>query len=26
VEYTVPAAGQLEVESVLLHDTKGWVD
>ena len=26
VEYTIPAAGSLEVESVLLHDTKGWVD
>ncbi len=26
VEYTIPAAGELEVESVLLHDTKGWVD
>ena len=26
VEYTISAAGQLEVESVLLHDTKGWVD
>ena len=26
VEYTIPAAGSLEIESVLLHDTKGWVD
>lgn len=26
VEYTIPAAGALTVESVLLHDSKGWVD
>lgn len=26
VEYTIPAAGALTVESVLLHDNKGWVD
>ena len=26
VEYTILSAGELEVESVLLHDTKGWVD
>lgn len=26
VEYTIPVAGALTVESVLLHDSKGWVD
>ena len=26
VPFTIPASGQLDVEAVLLHDTKGWVD
>lgn len=26
VPFTIPASGGLEVEAVLLHDSKGWVD
>lgn len=26
VPFTIPASGSLEIEAVLLHDSKGWVD